>query len=56
MDLKNSSLFKTNNSAKGVGIGMYYADSIMINLSANQAYISALVWSGGDESTNIAPR
>ncbi|MDF3202863.1 fimbrial protein [Pseudomonas sp. 1912-s] len=50
IDQKNNSLLKTTGTAKGVGIGMYDANNKLINLSANEAYSSALVKSGEDEN------
>lgn len=39
---KNNSLLKTTGTASGVGIGMFDADSHLINLSANEFYAAPL--------------
>lgn len=51
IDQKNNSLLKTVGTATGVGIGMYDANSQLINLSANEGISAALVKTGEDEAT-----
>lgn len=48
IDRKNNSLLKTTGTAKGVGIGLYDENNDLINLSANEEYISELVKTGED--------
>ncbi|XGI78493.1 fimbrial protein [Enterobacter hormaechei] len=49
VDTKNNSLLKTTGGATGVGIGVYDANSKLINLSANEGFTAALVKSGDGE-------
>ena len=46
VDPKNNSLLKTTGTASGVGIGMFDADSHLINLSANETYVAPLIKTG----------
>lgn len=46
IDPSNSSLLKTQGTAKGVGIGLYNTDNTLLNLSGNQSFDSALVHEG----------
>jgi type 1 fimbria pilin len=46
LDPKNNNLLKTTGAAKGVGIGIFDANSALINLAANQAIDAPLVTVG----------
>ncbi|MDF3865407.1 fimbrial protein [Pseudomonas denitrificans (nom. rej.)] len=56
IDAKNNSLLKTMGSAEGVGIGLYDADSKLINLSANEGFVAPLAEDAGNYSATVSMR
>ncbi|MEG7358285.1 fimbrial protein [Pseudomonas citronellolis] len=54
VDPKNNNLLKITGSASGVGIGMFDADSHLINLSANESYAAPLSKTGDGEEAQYS--
>ena len=54
VDPKNNNLLKITGSASGVGIGMFDADSQLINLSANESYAAPLSKTGDGEEAQYS--
>ncbi|MEN2469123.1 fimbrial protein [Burkholderia sp. GS2Y] len=50
IDSKNNSLLRVTGGAEGVGIGLYDADSKLLNLSANETFDAPLVKGGTEEA------